>query len=137
MQSVKVKTVELAHKLQENRIVHEREYKESVVAYRTLVVQTCENALALFTDQLAIAKEGKDVSFDDVPELPQAPREYLKNYDRAIAMCAATVDTELVLPVQDFDRFWLDEWEWSHSFKGTSDSYRAMSASNDVNATRR
>lgn len=124
MQSIKVFTKDLAAKLAENRVIHEQDYKAALAGYRTLMREACQK-------MLAEANEDKDV-FNRVET---KPRHHLKEYDRAIAMCGATTDPELVLLVQDFDRFWLDEWEWTSSTKAMYSSYseRAGTASNDIN----
>lgn len=113
MQPVKVPTSKLISKLKENRATHDHEYKEAMVGYRAAVIAQCEA-------QLAAACEYKDV---DRLDWPERPREYLRSYDRAIAMCEAAVEQEIVLNATDFARYMMDEWDWSESFKGATSSY--------------
>lgn len=113
MKDVKLERKVLLAKVRANRAAHKKEYDEAMVGYREEVIKVAKA-------QLAKAMERENV---DKYSWPNQPKEYLREYDRVIAMCEASVDDHITLSANDFGRYMMDDWEWSDSFKAGTSSY--------------
>lgn len=103
----------LLSQVTENRAKHAADYATAKEEYRK------RYKLELEKRHAAIEK-GED--FRHEIQLP-IPEQFLKEYDRAIAMLTRTTATEITLGQQLFNQLILDEWHFSQRFAQTSGSY--------------
>lgn len=113
MDSLKYKRDVVLAKLQENREKHRLAYEDAMEGFKEAVVTELSEALEL-------AKAGKEYRL----VLKQTkPAEYLKNYDRAIAMFSMSSQDEVELTENEFTQYVMDNWNWSMSFTDTARTY--------------
>jgi len=113
-----VKTTDLLDKLQENRTKHIKEYKK---ARRTWLKKAIRE-LRKVADRAEKDQKLNYQSFSPLNKLPK-PTSYAKSYDVMIARLEAEVNDTVQLDERDFNAYWLDNWEWSGAFVGTTSLY--------------
>ena len=57
------------------------------------------------------------------------PSNHIKDYDRVITMLEMSVDQTITLEAHDFDRYVMDNWDWSRFALSTNTAYAAESPS--------
>jgi len=53
------------------------------------------------------------------------PSNHVKDYDRVITMLEMSVDDTITLDAQAFDRYVMDNWDWSRFALATNTAYAA------------
>ena len=107
MQQIRVNKAELLATLEQNRVDHQVIFQEAVEGYRT-------QALAELEEKIESLRTGdvlKDITFRRT-----APKDYTREYDRAIAMIKMSVDEYVVLEEDDFAKYVQDDWNWQGAF---------------------
>jgi len=107
MQQIRVNKTELLETLEQNRTDHQTIYQEAVAGFRAKV-------LAELEEQIEALRDGDSVK--DVTLRRMAPRDYTRNYDRAIGMIKMSVDEHIVLEENDFAQYVQDDWDWQAQF---------------------
>lgn len=115
MQQVTVERTELLTKVRENRDKHKTDYDSAVETYRV-------EAKAALREQVKNIDKGEPFSLTF--KLPE-PREFLDEYDRAIAMLEMSVDDHVKLSEDEFDNLVQDNWPWAHQFAAATSIYNA------------
>lgn len=115
MDKIKVDKVELLKIVRKNREDHAKDYQEALIAYKEAAIKELER-------MLSAARNGDIRHTIDVVK----PREFLKDYDRAIEMVRMSVDTQIELSYQDFDQWVMNNWTWQESFKNSTGLYKAV-----------
>lgn len=115
MKMVRVDKANLLEKIKENRAKHAEAYEQAVVGYRQELVEKLK-------EMLKDAKAGKNVAGHVGL---QAPQHNLRDYDRAIAMLEASLDSELELDQNEFSNYYMDEWHWKDQFTALNSTYIA------------
>lgn len=118
MKPTTVRTSDLLEKLQENREKHIAEYTK---ARKTWLRQAVKK-LRKVADKAEKTKKLNNDSFAPLHELPK-PVSYAKSYDVMIARLEAEVEDTVELDERDFNAYWLDNWDWSGMFVGTTSLY--------------
>ena len=118
MKPTKVRTIDLLLKLRENRTKHVEEYKKA----RKTWLKKAIKQLREVADQAEKDKKLNNDSFSPLRSLPK-PTSYAKSYDVMIARLEAEVDDTVELDERDFNAYWLDNWDWSGAFVGTTSLY--------------
>lgn len=114
MQTVKVSRLELLKKVNDNRAQHKKDYDDAMQKYSKEAVEALEQLLQ-------DARSGNiKHSIDTV-----RPREYLKEYDRAITMLEMSKDEILEISLQDFDQLVMDNWSWQQTFSSVTKVYNS------------
>ena len=119
MNAIKMNRVELLAIVQENLKKHLAEYAESVEDYKAGV-------LKITTANLKLAKTGDTEKFNGIKSVPQAPRSYEKEYNRAIRMLELSVEDVIEIEEDVFNQLVLDEWAWKHNFVATGALYKSL-----------
>lgn len=115
MNQVTLKKTDLLKKIEENRILHLSEYQTAHKSWQ-------QDTVAYHTHQTEyLAKHGKE---DQSSKKGTEPKSYIAEYDRAIAMLKVSVDAELTISSVEFDRYYLDNWQWSTDFKSAVSAYK-------------
>lgn len=109
LKAVRVIKKDLLEKVRKNRNEHVEQFKEAESGYRLKVIAALEKALA-------DAKEGKGYNATAGLEL-SVPHDHTIDYDRVIAVLEWTQDEEIVLPLDEFSKYVLNEWAWMRGFK--------------------
>jgi hypothetical protein len=99
--------------VKENRKKHEDQYKSAMEAYRSRVVD-------VLRVNLDVAITGRDVDHD-IGVI--RPRQYLREYDRAIRMFEMTSEKEAELDSRTFAQLVMDEWSWKDDFISSTSAY--------------
>jgi hypothetical protein len=118
MNAIKIKREELLAIVRENLQKHIKEFEESVVDYRALVLQIAAH-------NLKVAKTGDVSEFRKMKAHPSAPTSYEDSYKRAIRMLELSVDDIIEVEEDIFNQLVMDEWNWKRSFTATTMSYKA------------
>lgn len=95
--------------IRKNRDAHKKTAAKAKVKHRALLIRTCAQSLAR-------AKAGKSVAAHHFLE---DPKEFTKDYDRAIRMLELTTLTHVKLEGTQFKQLVMDEWPWSGQFATT------------------
>lgn len=113
MRTVKVVRGVLLAKIEENRANHHSQFERAFAGFR-------EQAIAELKRSLDLAQSGKPIR---ISIGLQAPEDRTADYDRVIAMLKMSVDQEIELTAQDFDRYVMDRWEWSDLWSTSNAAY--------------
>ena len=113
MDTVKVKRIDLLAKVEYNRAHHHAQYERAFTGFRKQAIEELERSLDM-------AKEGKGIRI--ALGLVQ-PEDHTRDYDRVIQMLKMSVDEEIELTSNDFDRFVMDRWDWSDRWAVTNSRY--------------
>jgi hypothetical protein len=111
----------LLTKLRENRETHSNEYIKARKKWRAEVKKK-------YVALARAVRETKDEdSFPDdvatpLKELPK-PQQFLNSYDLAIARLEVEVRDVVELDERDFQRYWLNDWEWRGQFAASTQNY--------------
>lgn len=112
----------LLKKLRTNLDEHKVIYEEAKKGYL--------ESLHTMLEQMLIKVADKNL-IDPTIDL-QKPANYSKAYQKAIQMLEFTSDKTITLDQSLFDRYVLDEWDWSRNFLSNSVLYGSATASSKV-----
>lgn len=115
MDNIKVNKIELLNIVRKNREDHAKDYSEAMDTYRQEAIKAIER-------QLEAAKSGDIRHSIEIVK----PREFLKDYDRAITMVRMSVDDKIELSYQDFDQWVMNNWTWQESFRNSTGLYKSL-----------
>lgn len=118
MKTTKVNTTDLLEKLRENRAKHVEEYRKA----RKTWLKKAIRQLRKVADRAEKDKRLNNASFNPLFNLPK-PVSYAKSYDTMIARLEAEVEPTVELDEREFNSYWLDNWDWSGQFVGTTSLY--------------
>lgn len=121
--SVNVSRTELLTKLRENLVIHEREYAEALVEFKTRLEADLKLALK------KVSKEEDPKKLLGFRFHLQAPQDHSNDYREVIEMLEMSVDENINLDSQSFRAYIKNEWHWRHAFLATKSSYGAIGAS--------
>lgn len=119
MNSIKMNRLQLLVIVKDNLEKHLKDYTESVEDYKAGV-------LKLTTANLKLAKTGDTEKFSQIKAIPQAPRSYEKEYNRAIRMLELSVEEVIDIEEDIFNQLVLDEWSWKHQFVASASLYKSL-----------
>ena len=115
MQSVTVKLQDLIERIRINRNSHRELFLKAQEGYRKLVIEELDRMLA---DAKAGRPIQRSISLSE-------PSDHTQDYDRVIAMLEMSVDDTVTLNASDFDRYVLDNWDWSRFVRSTNTALAA------------
>ncbi|MDD5650050.1 MAG: hypothetical protein PHF86_06505 [Candidatus Nanoarchaeia archaeon] len=115
MEMIKVKKVTVLEVLNKNLAQHEKDYEEALLGW----IEKCKVALHNILDELNSDKARETVIDVRLPK----PVSYAKEYQKAIKMVEYEVRDEVEISSHDFDKFFLDEWDWKNSFLSNTAMY--------------
>jgi hypothetical protein len=113
MHAVLVPREKLLATLRENRAKHADEYAAAHDGWE-------EARIAYLRETLAKAEAGEDF---DIHFSGPEPREWLDDYDTAIAMLDWSQEEWIELSREEFQQYVLDEWKWKDVFRSTNVGY--------------
>lgn len=115
MKHVTIEKQILLTKIKSNLAIHKSEYAEA----KTLME---EEVKKYHQKQLRLVKKGDDFdsyfSFD-------VPENHESDYIQVINMLEMTVDNLIELSYNEFTKYVMDNWDWTHSFKLSASNYGA------------
>ncbi len=114
MDKVIVNKKELVNILIKNRDKHATEYQEALGGFYIQAQIDLEK-------KLAKVKEGKKFSiyFENLKQ----PRSYIKEYNDVINMLGVTPASEVNISMEDYLKYYKNEWDWCASWKASNNSY--------------
>lgn len=115
MKTVTVRKDNLAQILIKNRTEHRDVFTAAQAKYR-------ETLKEVLQDELAKLVDNKPVDLAKITCLI-VPRNFTKDYDRAILMLDMETATTVTLDEVDFRQLVQDEWSWSHQWAVSNASY--------------
>jgi len=113
MNTVKVKREELLTKVRSNRDAHRTLFLKAQEGYRKLVIEELDRMLKDAKDGLPIQRS---VTLTE-------PSNHVKDYDRVITMLEMSVEETITLDGRAFDRYVMDNWDWSRFALATNTAY--------------
>lgn len=119
MDDVKLNKDELIEKIRENMETHQATYEAAIEEFNRQQVELLE-------DMVAKARAGKPFDRLALSRLP-VPENHMEDYRRALALLEMEVRKEIKLGPHEFNRYVLDEWEWTRNFAVNTASYAAAS----------
>ena len=120
--SVNVSRVELLAKLQENRILHAKEYAEALLECQTRLLQDLLTA----QEKVAIVNNPEDLK--DFKFRFQFPANHDQDYADVIEMLEMSVDETINLDSESFKAYIKNEWAWTSIFNNTKALYATAGA---------
>lgn len=112
---IKVKTEDLLQKITANRDKHIEDFEKAQKGFML-------DAEARLKKALKEIRQGKvptgSIAF-------QKPENHTKDYDTIIDMLNMTVDEELEITYEQFQRYARDEWDWTEHFNTLSTFYNS------------
>lgn len=112
---IKVKTSDLLTKIKENREKHITEFEKAEKGFMIDSEQRLKKALK---EVRAGKKPERVISFEK-------PESHAKDYDAIIDMLEMTVDEELDITYEQFQRYARDQWDWTEKFQTLSAVYNS------------
>lgn len=127
MEKVKVNRLALLETVKRNREKHVTDYEESLAGWKVEQEKALANALKTFrkTHEPLYVPGERSV-------LLRQPKSHEDDYDRAIRMLELCVEEDLELPMNDFDQWVMDNWQWQNDFS----NIKALYASGSVGSAR-
>ena len=113
---IKVSTVDLIKKLEENKKTHASEYATATEGY----VLELKERLEKLTSQ--VEKDPLSANLRIIGELGK-PSNYTNVYDQVISMLKMSVDEETELDSEQFRAWVQNTWEWSDSWRSLNSGY--------------
>lgn len=117
MKTVKVKKIDLLITISRNLNEHRDEVEKLNIIYR-------EKMMAAYKEAINNLLLGGDLQrhFDGPAGLPQ-PEDHCKEYAAAILMIEWSTEETIELEKNDFQKYILNNWEWTRSFNETIAHY--------------
>lgn len=119
MKKVNINKSELLSIVETNRKKHINEYNENIEEYKSA-------ASRLANEHVSLALSGDLAKIAKIKAMPAPPVSHEKDYDKAIQMLELSVDFNIELDKEDFERLVLDEWTWKTSFIASGALYKAI-----------
>ena len=113
MKTVKINKTELLELMKKNLETHKSDYVESVDGYYEELLKELKAKV-----KLAKAREEVDLFIHLVK-----PENHSLEYEKVIRMLEMTSEGNIELTSQEFDKYVMDNWGWSESFKTTNVMY--------------
>lgn len=117
MRTVKVDKSRLVETLKTNREKHRVEFQEAFQGYKNALIAAFQRRV----DQAKDIKQGGP-GVDHSIRL-DVPSDHTDEYDRALAVMAWEEEGKIVLSMNDFNCYVLDDWDWQSSFKQLHNTY--------------
>lgn len=114
MRTVNVDKAQLITKLRENKEKHAKDFKESMDGYW--------DAFGRELSKMQERVKSRDLSVEHTVRLTR-PKNHTEEYDRAIQMLEWEQESKVILSVNDFNCYVLDDWDWQEEFQGTKALY--------------
>ena len=115
LDKVKVQKTELLSKMKDNREQHQKDVQELLVSRN----EETKEYFSSLAEKLASSPEFQPKENIKFP----LPVDNTGSYDRAIKMVEMSVDDEIELTEDQFDKLVMDNWEWKSDFLTTSQFY--------------
>ncbi len=113
MNDVMVEVKGLVKIVKENRSGHQALFERAQIVYRGRMIEELDS-------MLSDAKKGLGIRRHiSMPE----PESHVLDYDRVLRMLELSIDDEIELDEQDFDRYVMDNWEWNRAFQTSTVAY--------------
>jgi len=117
MDRVKVSKVELISILTSNRDQHIKDLKEATGGYYI-------QARKEFEEELTKIKEGKE--FHTFFRNLNKPESHVKEYNNVIDMLGVSADTEVYISMEDYLKYYKNEWSWQASWQVSNKPYATL-----------
>ena len=118
--SVRVSKVFLLDKLRSNMSSHQNVYNQAIDKWH-------EQVIDVLKEELKKTEADKEYS----PSIyVRKPNNYVKDYERTIALLEASLDSEFILSSSEFAKYVQDEWDWKDVFTTTVSS--CLNYKNDI-----
>lgn len=116
MEKIKIRKETVLEILRENKAKHCIEFEEAIIGWISKAkIKLTELLAKLDTDQARALK---------IELYLPRPVSYEKEYDKAIKMIEYEIRDEVEISTQDFDKYFLDEWNWKENFLSNSGLYK-------------
>lgn len=115
LDSVRVDKKQLLATLRQNHEKHKQEFAAAIEGWKAEVIGKLEKLLAEARDGTCFAHS--------VSLHVGKPEDHSEDYVRVIKLLEYSLDQELELSTEEFNRFVLDNWQWTQAFKAAAANY--------------
>jgi hypothetical protein len=123
-QYVHMATDKLLEVLKENRANHEQDWERAHAAWKKAQLGKIERYMDALREAVSVAKQEGKMVFPHANRFElDEPRSYVKSYDREIRRFELTIDKEMYLTHEEFNKYVMDEWSWKNRFSATNSVY--------------
>lgn len=121
---VHMATDKLLATVKNNRQGHLNQWEEAHEKWRERQVEKMVEFKKELEKAISAAQEGRVTKWPvQNAYVLREPRNHVKEYDRTIRRLEMTIDKEMYLTLNDFDRYVMDEWSWKGEFAATNSAY--------------
>lgn len=117
MERINVKKETVLDILKKNLVQHQKDYDEAVLGW----IEKTKSELKKILEKLDLPN-AIEIRIDSI-HLPK-PNSYVKEYEKAIKMIEYETREEIEISEVDFERYFLDEWNWKTSFLTNTTMYK-------------
>jgi len=117
MDHIKVKKQTVLDVLKKNLAQHQKDYDEAVIGW----IEKAKIEVKAMLEKLETV-DAIDTRIE-IAKLPK-PMSYVKEYEKTIKMIEYETREEIEISEADFERFFLDEWNWKSSFLSNTTMYK-------------
>lgn len=108
----------------ENRTAHLGDWEKAHASWKTSQVEKMTEFKGKLEEAIVVAQEGRQMKWPmQNAYVLREPRNHVKAYDRTIRRLEMTIDKEMYLTLDDFDKYVMDEWSWKEAFAATNSAY--------------
>jgi ATP phosphoribosyltransferase len=118
---VKVLKEDLIKRIEANMETHESTYETAVEEFN-------KQQLKLLEELVEKARKGVPVDRLALSRMP-VPENHIGDYNRALEMLKMETREKIELTDYEFNRYVLDEWEWTRNFTANTVAYAAAAGS--------
>lgn len=115
MTIITVKKEDLINELKKNRDAHQEEYNNAYVGYKQLCIEALEEKLATVNED-----EDFDMYFNEVSNPPD---DHTQDYQNVIDILEIGEDDTIKLGVNDYMKYYKNNWEWRRSWGMSNATY--------------
>ena len=116
-ESVKVLRIKVLNTLKTNKEQHRKDFEEAMTVWIEKAKEKVKDVLSQLNSDKA-----SDVNLSSV-NLPK-PVSFEKEYEKTIKMIELEVRPEIDISSYDFERFFLDNWDWKNNFLSNTMIYK-------------
>ena len=106
---------DLLEEIQANSLKHSKEFSDAFQGWRVAIAKAAAEYIEDFGTRLTNFEEKEEPTFSVIypNQLPTPPTNHTSDYQRIIRRFEMSLDETIFLSHDDFDKFVLDQWDWS------------------------
>lgn len=114
MRTVTVNKGKLIKAMEENRLIHKKEYEEVIKEYKDELQKRLKKTMVEIKNKHHNFPHGV---FND------EPKNNINDYERVISMLYMSIDNTIELTQDEYNNYVLDNWSWKDRFELSKSTY--------------